>query len=207
MKTAGDLLHEKRLALELSLETVAYRTKVKEKYLHALEVSDFGSLPSSTVVKGFLKSYAKILHLNSETLIAMFRRDFSESRGEIIPRGLVEPINSKSHSFSVSHVLIIIAVLAFFTFLFYQLTSWWSLPQLEVLQPIEGEVYGEMVSIKGKTDPDATIRIGDQTVLVSQTGEFNLDLLYPAGTHRILIQSTSRSNKTRLLERTFTVSK
>lgn len=207
MKSAGNLLRDKRLALELTLETVAERTKVKKEYLSALEDSNFTLLPSSPVTKGFLKSYARVLHLDPETLIAMYRRDKGESLGAILPQGLVEPITRKTRLFSVPVLLSVIAILAFGTFLLIQLLAWWSLPRLEVLQPLEGETYGELISVKGTTDPDATLVVGEQTVLVGQNGEFSVSLKYPAGTHRLVIRASSRDGKTRLLERTFSVSK
>lgn len=207
MKTAGDLLKDKRLLLELTLADVAGRTKVKPEYLLALEESDFDKLPSAPVTKGFLKSYARVLHLNPDTLIAMYRRDYDEVMGEIMPHGLVDPIAKKSRLFSVPFLLTIISVLSFLGFLAIQLASWWSLPKLDLLQPIDGETYGEQITVKGVTDPEVNIRVGEQTVLVNQDGEFSLDLKYPAGTHRLLIQASTRDGKTRLLERTFTVSK
>ena len=207
MKSAGDLLRDKRLILELSLEQVSSRTKVKPEYLLALEESDFDKLPSAPVTKGFLKSYAKLLHLNPDTLVAMYRRDYDEVMGEIMPHGLVEPIVKKSRLFSVPVLLTIISVLTFFGFLFIQLVSWWSLPKLSIIQPVDGETYGELMTVKGTTDPNVTLRVGEQTVLVNQDGDFSLDLKYPAGTHRLLIQATTRDGKTRLVERTFSVSK
>lgn len=207
MKTAGQLLQSKRQTLELSLKEVSAKTKVKEAYLIAIEESDFSRLPSSTVTKGFLKSYAKLLHLNPDTMVAMYRRDYDEVMGEIIPHGLIKPVVQKTRFFSVPAVLTFVAVAAFCIFLFVQLLSWWSLPKLKVIQPIDGETYGEQITVKGKTDSDTTVKVGDQTVLVNQDGEFSLDLKFPSGTHRLLIQASSRDGKTRLLERTFTVSK
>lgn len=207
MKTAGQLLRDKRLLLELTLEQVSSRTKVKVDYLQALEDSDFDKLPSAPVTKGFLKSYARILHLNQETLIAMYRRDYDEVMGELVPHGLVEPLVKKPRLFSIPFLLTLVFTLAFCGFMFFQLLSWWSLPKLELLQPIDGETYGEQITVKGITEPDATIRVGEQNVLVNQDGQFSLDLKFPSGTHRLLIQASSRDGKTRLLERTFTVSK
>jgi len=208
MKTAGQLLRDKRLLLELSLADIAQKIKVKESYLQALENSDFLHLPSGTFTKGFLSSYAKVLHLNPETILAMFRRDFSESHtGEIIPSGLVKPVLDRHPPLPVNLILLITCIVVFLTFLGFQLFSWWSLPKLNVLEPQDGETYGEKITVKGLTAPDATVIINDQKVIVGQNGEFSLDLLFPAGTHRVLIQAQSREGKTRLLERTFTVSK
>jgi len=208
MKTAGDLLKEKRLLKELSLDDVAQKTKIKIEYLEAIENSDFAALPSSTFAKGFLRNYASVLYLNPDTVVAMFRRDFTENeKGEIIPRGLVEPVNTKPKYLSVNLILTSIAVLAFLGFLAIQLVSWWSLPSLKILQPVEGDTYGEKVTFKGVTDKDSTVKVDDQQVIVDQNGAFTLDMIFPGGTHTIIVSSTNRQGKSRLLERTFTISK
>jgi cytoskeletal protein RodZ len=207
LKTS-DLLKEKRLVKELSLETVAAKTKIKLEYLEAIENSDFARLPSSTFAKGFLRNYASFLHLNPDTIVAMFRRDFTENNnGEIIPRGLFEPVGGKPKFFTVSLILTSIATLAFLGFLAIQLISWWSLPKLKLLQPQNGDTYGEKVTFKGVTDRDATVIVGGQQVIVDQNGQFTLDLVFGAGTHSVIVETKNRQGKTLLLERTFTVSK
>lgn len=208
MKTAGDLLQEKRLLKELTLEDVAQKTKIKVEYLAAIENSDFTALPSSTFAKGFLRNYASFLYLNPDTIVAMFRRDFTQNeKGEIIPRGLVAPVDAKPKFFSVNSILVSIAVLVFLGFLLIQLLSWWSLPSLKLIQPESGDTYGEKVTFKGTTSRDATVKVDNQQVIVDQNGQFTLDIIYPAGTHTVIIETTNRQGKSRLLERTFTVSK
>lgn len=208
MKTAGELLKEKRLVRELEIEAVAAKIKVKVEYLVALENSDFNALPTSTVTKGFLRNYATILRLNPDTVLAMFRRDFEErGSGEIIPRGLVEPIAKKPLLISASSVLITLTIISFLGFLGFQLKSWWSLPSVKILQPENNEVYGEKITVKGKADKDAVVEVNDQQVIVTQDGLFSLDLIFPAGTHSIKVEATNRQGKSRLVERTFTVSK
>ncbi len=208
MKTAGDLLKEKRLLKELSLDDIAKKTKIKVEYLEAIEKSDFTALPSSTFAKGFLRNYASFLYLNPDTIVAMFRRDFTQNeKGEIIPRGLVAPVSSQPKFFSVNSILVSIAVLVFLGFLGFQLLSWWSLPSLKLIQPESGDTYGEKVTFKGTTTRDATVKVDGQQVIVDQNGQFTLDMIFPAGTHTIIIESTNRQGKSRLLERTFTVSK
>ncbi len=208
MKTAGDLLKEKRLLKELSLEDVSKKTKIKVEFLEAIENSDYARLPSSTFAKGFLRNYATFLYLNPDTMVAMFRRDFTQnSKGEIIPRGLVEPVNSKPRFFSVSLILTSIAVVAFVGFLGIQLISWWSLPKIKLIQPQNNDTYGEKVTFKGTADSDATVKVNGQLVILDQNGQFTLDLVFPGGTHSVLVEATNRQGKSTLVERTFTVSK
>lgn len=208
MKTAGELLRAKREEKELEIVTIAAKIKVKPEYLESLEKSDFNALPTSTVTKGFLRNYAKALNLNPDTILAMYRRDYEErSNGEIIPRGLVKPIAKKPFLVSAGSTLIVITLLAFLSFLGLQLKNWWSLPKVTILQPDNGEVYGEKITVKGRTERDATVKINDQQVIVGSGGEFSLDLILPSGTHSVKVEVVSRQGKTRLLERTFTVSK
>lgn len=208
MKTAGDLLKDKRLLKELSLEEVAQKTKIKLEYLSALEDSNFGALPSATFTKGFLRTYASFLYLNPDTMIAMFRRDFTQNdKGEIIPRGLVSPVGEKPKFLSVSLILSSLATLTFLGFLLIQLISWWSLPKLKLLQPQNGDTYGEKVTVKGTAEADSSVTVNDQSVILDSHGQFSLDLIFPAGTHSVLVAAQNRQGKTTLLERTFTVSK
>lgn len=208
MKTAGELLKDKRLLKELTLEDVASKTKIKIEYLLAIENSDFGSLPSSTFAKGFLRNYATFLHLNPDTIVAMFRRDFTQNtKGEIIPRGLVSPVGVKPKFFTVNLLLTMLATLVFLSFLIFQLASWWSLPKLKLLQPQDGETYGSKVTIKGVTDRDATVSVNGQKVILDQSGQFSLDLIFAAGTQSVLVEVTNRQGKSTSENRTFTVSK
>ena len=208
MKTAGDLLKEKRLLKELSLEDVSRKTKIKVEFLDAIENSDYAFLPSATFAKGFLRNYATFLYLNPDTMVAMFRRDFTQNaKGEIIPRGLVEPVGSKPRFFSVSMILTTIAIVAFVGFLGIQLMSWWSLPKIKLVQPQNNDTYGEKVTFKGVADNDATVKVNGQLVILDQNGQFTLDLVFPSGTHSVIIEATNRRGKSTLVERTFTVSK
>ena len=206
MKTAGDLLKDKRLEKELTIEDVARRLKVRPEYLLAVEENNYQKLPSSTAAKGFLKNYARVLYLNPDTILAMFRRDFAENeKGEIIPKGALAPLARKPHIISASSILLFLGAFTFLGFLVVQIITWQSLPKLDVSVPVSGEVYVGKVIVRGVTDKDAVIKVNTQKVLVDQNGNFNLELALPKGTHSVLIESVSRSGKIRLVERTFQI--
>lgn len=208
MKSAGELLREKRLTLELTVDAITKKTKIKEEYIVAIEESAFDKLPTATFTKGLLRSYANCVHLNPDTIVAMFRRDFTEnSGGEIIPRGLVTPVSQKAKFLTVNLLLLIIGIVVFIGFMSWQLSLWWSLPSLKVIQPIEGETYGDKLTVRGVAEKDAKVMVDDQAVILDSSGNFSLDLVYPAGTHAVVISATDRQGKNRTIERTFTVVK
>lgn len=67
----------------LSLGDVENITKIRSKYLEAMEENDFEVLPDSTVAKGFLRSYAVFLKLDPDLLLHEYRSLYETSREDI----------------------------------------------------------------------------------------------------------------------------
>lgn len=69
----GPVLEQARLRRGLSLEEVEQATKIRKRYLLGLEKQDYGSLPDTVYVHGFLKTYANYLGLDGEDLGRQFK--------------------------------------------------------------------------------------------------------------------------------------
>src|SRR5215207_1161807 len=63
MPSIGETLREARMRQRLDIADVEDRTKIRAKYLRALENEEFGMLPGPTFVKTFLRTYAELLGL------------------------------------------------------------------------------------------------------------------------------------------------
>jgi cytoskeleton protein RodZ len=81
----GNTLREARIRRGLSLTDVETVTKIRSKYLEALEENDFEVLPGPTVVKGFLRSYAIFLKLDPDALLADYRSLYEYHKEDIRP--------------------------------------------------------------------------------------------------------------------------
>jgi cytoskeleton protein RodZ len=66
----------------LDIADVEARTKIRAKYLRALENEEFGMLPGPTFVKTFLRTYAEALGLDPQVLVEEYRTTY-ESREEL----------------------------------------------------------------------------------------------------------------------------
>lgn len=60
----------------LDIADVEDRTKIRAKYLRALENEEFGMLPGPTFVKTFLRTYAEMLGLDPHVLVEEYRAGF-----------------------------------------------------------------------------------------------------------------------------------
>ncbi len=56
----------------LTLEDISHKLKIKKSYILAIESEDFESLPSAVYVRGYVKSIASILGLDSEKAANQF---------------------------------------------------------------------------------------------------------------------------------------
>jgi len=205
MRTVGEILSEKRKELGRSLEEIEKETKIRRKYLEALEKNNFSSLPESTIVKGFIRNYAQALAITPENVLAVFRRDFRENeKGQIIPRGMVEPLDEKSFYWTPKATLITFISLIFLSFVFFLSRQYWRFlvpPPLQVLSPQEGQVFGEKVEVSGKTDKDASIKIDGMPIMVAEDGKFKEEIVLPRGENVVTIEAINRQGKKRLVER------
>lgn len=68
----GSSLKEAREARKLSLEEVEEETKIRRKYLQALENEQYDVLPGQVYAKAFLKNYARFLNLDVEEVMLAF---------------------------------------------------------------------------------------------------------------------------------------
>jgi cytoskeletal protein RodZ len=77
----GERLREARMRQKIDIAEVEAATKIRAKYLRALENEEFGLLPGNTFVKTFMRTYAEYLGLDAQLLIEEYRVDY-EPRGE-----------------------------------------------------------------------------------------------------------------------------
>ncbi|HWZ74160.1 MAG TPA: RodZ domain-containing protein [Casimicrobiaceae bacterium] len=67
---AGALLRAAREAAGLSLDQVAQQLKLAPRQVKAIEDESFGELPGRTFSRGFVRNYARLLHLDAQDLLA-----------------------------------------------------------------------------------------------------------------------------------------
>ncbi len=89
----GSSLRDARERKRLTFADVEQVTKVRAKYLRALEEDDFATLPGATYVKGFLRAYAEALGLDGQLYVDEYNSRFVTGDEEtfIRPHRLAPP--------------------------------------------------------------------------------------------------------------------
>ena len=79
----GNSLREARLRQSLELTEAELATKIRGKYLRALEDEQFDLLPAQTYVKGFLRTYAEWLGLDGQLYVDEYNSRYVTGEDEL----------------------------------------------------------------------------------------------------------------------------
>jgi cytoskeleton protein RodZ len=88
MSGIGETLREARMRRRIDMAEVESATKIRAKYLRALENEEWSLLPGPTFVKTFLRTYADYLELDSRSLVEEYKQRFERpAHGEFAAFG------------------------------------------------------------------------------------------------------------------------
>lgn len=133
MSELGRLLREARTAKQVSLADVETVTRIRQKYLDALERGEFHRLPRGTIARGFLRTYAAYLGLDVDTALKLYA---DESGDAGIDMAIAEPGKPRLVDYRPLEVTLDEGqpskswwpwVIAFFLVLALAAGSWWLL--------------------------------------------------------------------------------
>jgi cytoskeletal protein RodZ len=70
----GEQLRQARMARRLTLVEASDATKIRVRYLRALEAEDWDAMPAPAYARGFLRTYATYLEIDADALVEDYRR-------------------------------------------------------------------------------------------------------------------------------------
>jgi cytoskeleton protein RodZ len=89
MPEIGETLREARMRRRIDMAEVESATKIRAKYLRALESEEWELLPGPTFVKTFLRTYAEYLDLDARLLVEEYKQRYERPAGmDVTPLNL-----------------------------------------------------------------------------------------------------------------------
>jgi hypothetical protein len=171
----GNSLREARLRCELDLVDAEHGTKIRGKYLRALEDERFELLPAHTYVKGFLRSYADYLGLDGQLYVDEYNSRYviGEEEAPLRARRVPAAKRRQAERRESRVVLVALASIALVTFLV--IAAWrFGGPEKE---PVRGLHEGQTAVVPTK--------------LPKTTGKARLELRATRGNSYLIVRSRS----------------
>lgn len=199
MRTVGTVLKHAREEQGISVAEVSEKTKIKEKFLIALEEAYWTTLPNFSIASGFVKSYAQVVGVEPALVTALLRRDFPSGGYTSVSENQEMSISSRfvwrpraTLAVSVFATLLLVG-----GYLFRQYMLFVAPPPLSV--QTEAKKDGFLVS--GKTAPSATVEVNKHPVLLEKDGSFSITLDRGDMGEHVEIRAASRSGKETVVEK------
>ena len=212
MARLGDALRLQREAMGVTMQQAAEDTRIREKFLQAIENGDYQSLPGTVYTKGFLRNYAQYLNLDPEEALALYtgERGGSEPARTFAP---MKPLVKRSFIFTPT-VLVPVVVLAgivlFIGYVYYQFTNFAVAPHVDITDP-PGDAVSQTAeyTVKGRTNPDGriTVRVSPgldtiNDVRPARDGTFSVTVPLKPGPNHVEVQVLDPAGKLAQASRT-----
>lgn len=183
----GNSLREARLRQTLDFPEIEQATKIRGKYLRALEDEQFDVLPAQTYVKGFLRSYAEYLGLDGQLYVDEYNSRFvvGEEESPARPRRVAPAPSSRGVQVQSRVVLLTLLGIASVTAL---VIVAWTRGEPQKKEPVG---LGSTATQKPAVSPTPqtttnTVRL----IVTAKRGNCWLEVHSGSATGRILFQGT-----------------
>jgi cytoskeleton protein RodZ len=97
MPEIGETLREARMRARIDVSEIEAKTKIRAKYLRALENEEWSLLPGPTFVKSFLRTYAQALGLDGKALVEEYRLSHEGLTDAALEPIVSSPQHGRSH--------------------------------------------------------------------------------------------------------------
>ncbi|WP_308639307.1 RodZ domain-containing protein [Paenibacillus silvisoli] len=98
MSDLGALLRKAREQRRLSLDDIQELTKIRKRYLEAIEEGTYNVLPGSFYVRAFVKNYAEAVGLDAEEVLRLYNNEIPASVSEQVVEPVQRPRRAQTQS-------------------------------------------------------------------------------------------------------------
>jgi cytoskeletal protein RodZ len=204
MQRVGEILKRARESKSLTFAQVQNAIKIHPRFLTALEEGNYHVFSSPVHLKGFLKNYAEFLQLDVPVILAFFRREYDElqnKKKKTFVTPLLHPFTLTPNFLLVAFTLV--AALGFSLYLLLAYRSFTAAPELTVENPpTDLKTTLTNLQISGQTDPEATLTLNGQRLLLDEGGRFHETLRLSPGQYQLNFIAASKSGREKKVTRT-----
>lgn len=206
--TLGQRLKRARTRKKVSLVDAEIDTKIRGKFLLALEEDNWKNLPADAYTKGFVLRYAKYLGLDTDKVILQYQKEknmrFAKDEDHILPQRSIKEVKFILTPRIFIPVFIGSFLIAVFGYITYQVYGFAAAPALMVMSPNDNAVFEQdVIEIKGVTDQTARVFVNQNQIQVASDGKFTAEYKLQKGANVIEVKSQGKTEKEKAL--TYTV--
>lgn len=195
-QTLGGLIKGHRRKDKITLEQAEEDTKIRLKYLKAIEEDDWAKFSSRVYASGFVRRYCDYLGLPGKEIVEEYKVEFTRILSPVVSVGSRKKLEKFTitpkllfSTFAISAVVFVIGYIA------YSVNTLSQPPFINIIAPLEENVSQKDIAIEGKTLDTATLEVNGRAIPVDDSGYFNQKVELQEGLNVFEIKATSRLGK------------
>lgn len=208
-QSIGDRLKRARMRKKISVAEVEEATKIRAKFILALESDSWEQIPSEVYGRGYLERYLQFLQLPVEEVMkqydrerSMYARHCQDAQTELSPRVKFSLPRFLLTPRLFAYLVVLAGLVGFGGVITVQVKKFASAPFLELVSPVKAAsgatelvVSADSVTVTGRTAIGATVQVNGQIVQVNEDGSFNSKVDVHKGFNSIVIKAISGKGK------------
>ena len=203
MLSVGEILKKQRERLKIELKEVEKSIKVRQRFLTAVEKSNWQVFSSKVYISGVIKNYSLFLNLDPNSTLAIFRRDYERQEAVKFKRRLSVNYFAPETKRIFKTILILIFIL-FIGYFGFQLNLYFSPPKITILSPkTEVILKNDRVKILAKTEKDAAVTVLGERIYQNSDGLFEFEFPLKIGKNEIIIEVVGANGKKAVFKKKF----
>src|SRR5690349_9711837 len=120
----GNSLREARVRRGIDFAQAELATKIRGKYLRALEEEQFTLLPAQTYIKGFLRTYAEYLGLDGQLYVDEYNSRFVTGGDDHEPRARRSSVRPERRNRRIETNVVLVALAAIAILTVIVISAW-----------------------------------------------------------------------------------
>jgi cytoskeletal protein RodZ len=199
-QTLSDRLKKARQRKKISLHEAEAGSKVREKYLSAIEEGRWSELPQSVYTRNFVLAYAKFLKLELKSIKETFDDEMAFRKSKEVNK------ISYNQTFKETKVLITpkllgyagltVSIVLVVGYIIFQLVGFAGNPDLKITSPDNNiTTDNDAIELSGVTDVDTFVSVNEENIPVSGDGRFSTKLKLHQGVNVVKIQAVNKAKK------------
>jgi cytoskeletal protein RodZ len=202
-QSIGDKLKRSRTRKKIDVAQAEESTKIRAKFILALESDSWEQIPSEVYGRGFLERYSEYLGLSVPEIMAQYDRErhayarscrephveFSPKNTVRMPRFFLTPRVTLAG-------IVTLCLLGFVGVIGYQLVRFSQAPFLDLATPVQAAGATPNVKVAGKTTVNAVVTVDGRQASVGQDGSFVQSVPVEKGMNVVTVEASNGKKAT-----------
>ena len=147
----GEVFFAARKAKSLTQQDVSSTLRLSLKQIEALETDNFSALPEAMITRGFIRNYARLLELDAEPLLEIYRARVPDKSPNAlsVQSSLHQVVSNKSNQswakYAVASILVLLCLLAWFVYMNFMPKSAKPVVQTEPVTVAPSNITTDMI--------------------------------------------------------------